>query len=153
MTLENKKYTLDTGEQIYLSNLIGSRGLVLFFYPKAFTPGCSREIAEYSKRKDEFISLQYNIVGVSADTVEDQNKFACDLAVDVPLIADVEKDLVNQFNLWGEQTNTKGEKFIGIKRSTFIINSQLEVTDEFDGVDPVGHIQEVLDRIESKINN
>ncbi|AHI53339.1 peroxiredoxin [Spiroplasma culicicola] len=153
MKLEDKKYLLDTGEKINLSSIMGSRGLVMFFYPKAHTPGCTLEVKEFAKRKEEFDSLHYNIVGISADSPEEQNKFACDFVIDYPLIADVEKDLINQFNLWGPIKTWGGEETIGIKRSTFVVNPNMEVILELDDVNPTEHIETILEKLKERSTN
>ncbi|QGS52383.1 peroxiredoxin [Spiroplasma tabanidicola] len=152
MLLENNIYELDTQQESSLSGLMGSRGLVLFFYPKASTPGCTREVNEYSKLKKEFDLLQYNIVGVSADNVEDQNKFACNNKLEFPLIADKDKKLINELSLWGSFKNTNGILMEGTRRCTFIINTNLEVIKSFMDVNPTEHVKEVLEFLKTRIN-
>ncbi|QBQ08147.1 peroxiredoxin [Spiroplasma gladiatoris] len=144
MVLKDEIYQLDTGEQSNLSRLMGSRGLILFFYPKAGTKGCTNELLEFSKRKKDFDYLHYNIVGVSADNVEEQNQFACNYNVEFPLIADTNKDLINKLDLISPDSNS-------IRRCTFVVNSHLEVVNSYMDVDPKKHVKEVLKYLQKKV--
>ncbi|AGR41627.1 peroxiredoxin [Spiroplasma taiwanense] len=144
MKLENKKYLLDSNKEVQLNELVGEKGLIMFFYPKAHTSGCILEVQEYEKRNIEFKDLGFNIVGVSGDDVENQNSFSCDYVLNYPLIADVNRELIANFNLEAETTTWENQTIKITKRNTYVLNKNLEVIKEFSDVDPVGHINDVI---------
>ncbi|QEH62343.1 ahpC/TSA family protein [Spiroplasma chinense] len=147
MKLVDHLYFLDTGEKVHLSSLLGPRGMVLFFYPRANTPWCTEEVKEYTKRLNEFEELEFTVVGISDDTSEDQNEFACDFSLDFPLIADTEKDLVHKLDVWGKVNWPDGSITDGVRRCTFILNTDLEPVFDFQNVHPTHHIDDVLKTI------
>jgi peroxiredoxin Q/BCP len=92
--MENKVLT-----DVDLSKLVGTKGLVVFFYPKAGTTGCSLEAQQYNRRLKEFQDLGYNVVGVSVDSTDANKTFSNDCKLDFPLISDTEKKLVDQYKV------------------------------------------------------
>lgn len=109
---------------------------VLYFYPKASTPGCT---AESCNLRDNEIALKakgYEIIGVSADPVEKQKKFADKYELPFPLIADMEKDVIKAFGVWGRK-KFMGKEYDGIIRTTFL-------------VDENGMIEEVIEKVKTK---
>ncbi|KAF5297150.1 hypothetical protein FQR65_LT19747 [Abscondita terminalis] len=118
------------GEESQLKNLVGEKGLVLFAYPKASTSFCTQEVIEYEKKKEEFLSLGYNIAGVSPDV----NWSLCSYNY-YPLICDPKKEIIKELDIVG------GEYII---RSTFVLDTELNVVKSMKDVQAVEHIQEVI---------
>lgn len=125
----------EAGNEICFSDYKGKR-LIVFFYPKASTPGC---IAEACNLRDNYSILQekgYEILGVSADTEIKQSKFKTKYKFPFPLLADVDKKVVTAFGVWGEK-KFMGRVYDGIHRKTFV-------------VDPDGIIERVIDKVKTK---
>ena len=112
----------ENGKEIYLSNFKGKK-LVLYFYPKDLTSGCTAEACSFRDHKEELIQAGYEIVGVSVDDEGKHQKFKEKHALNFPLIADVDKQLVEQFGVWQEKL-MYGRKYMGTVRTTFIINEE-----------------------------
>jgi len=136
--MENKVLT-----DVDLSKLVGTKGLVVFFYPKAGTTGCSLEAQQYNRRLKEFQDLGYNVVGVSVDSTDANKTFSNDCKLDFPLISDTEKKLVDQYKVWGEKTRF-GMQGWGVVRSTFVLDPALKIIWEGRDVNPTEHVDEVL---------
>ena len=112
----------ENGKEIYLSNFKGKK-LVLYFYPKDLTSGCTAEACSFRDHKEELTQAGYEIVGVSVDDEGKHQKFKEKHALNFPLIADVDKQLVEQFGVWQEKS-MYGRKYMGTVRTTFIINEE-----------------------------
>lgn len=110
------------GETIKSSDYIGEK-LVLYFYPKDNTPGCTAEACSLRDNFSEFRDAGYHILGVSIDNEKSHKKFIEKLQLPFPLIADTDKQLVEVFGVWGEKTMA-GRKYMGIFRTTFLINEK-----------------------------
>ena len=112
----------EQGREIRLSDYRG-RKLVLYFYPKDMTSGCTAEACSFRDHRDELLRAGYDIVGVSVDGDEQHRKFKEKHGLNFPLIADVDKRLVEQFGVWQEKS-MYGRKYMGTVRTTFIINEE-----------------------------
>jgi len=123
------------GNTVKLSDYQG-RKLVLFFYPKASTPGCTAEACNLRDNYKRFLSLGYDILGVSADTARRQQNFIDKYDLPFPLLADVEKEVINAFGVWGPK-KFMGREYEGIHRTTFIIDEN-------------GIIEEVILKVKTK---
>ncbi len=123
--------------------------LVLYFYPKASTPGCTTESCELSDLHPHFSNENANILGISKDTLKRQENFKNKYEFKFDLIADTEEQLCNYFDVVKEK-NTFGKKYMGIVRSTFIINPKGELIKEWRKVRVKGHAQEVFEFIQSQ---
>lgn len=139
MKLQDKEYKLSTGVTKKLSELTGEKGLIMFCYPKAFTGYCTLEVQEYEKRKNEFIELGYNIVGVSGDDYKEQDKFSCEYEITYPLIADIDKELIKEIGAYEKDVNP-----FDTRRNTYVLKNNLELVKEFLDVNHLTHIDEVL---------
>lgn len=135
----------DTGEDFRLSNLKGKR-VVLYFYPKADTPGCTTESCEF---RDELPAIQEKgaeVIGISPDTVADQAKFKKKYGLTFPLLADHDKAAANAYGVWKEK-NMYGKKSMGIERTTFIIGADGKIEKIYGRVKAQGHAAKVLEAL------
>ena len=135
----------DTGDTVKLSDLKG-RPVVLYFYPKDDTPGCTVEACEFRDSYDVFRERGAEILGVSPDDVASHGKFKSKYELPFTLLADPEHEVAEKYGVWGER-NSYGKKSMGIKRSTFIIDSDGNVAKAMMGIKPAGHASEVLDSL------
>ena len=141
-------FTLKTDEDktVSLSDFAG-KPVVLFFYPKADTPGCTIEACGF---RDSFAKLQEAgavVLGISRDTPRDQAKFRAKFSLPYTLLADVDEKVCNQFGVLKEK-NMYGKKVMGIERTTFLIGPDRTLLHIFPKVTPDGHADEVLAKIE-----
>jgi len=135
----------DTGEIVKLSDLKG-RPVVLYFYPKDDTPGCTVEACEFRDSYDVFREHGAEIIKVSPDDVASHGKFKSKYELPFTLLADPEHEVAEKYGVWAER-NSYGKKSMGIKRSTFIIDSDGNVARAMMGIKPAGHASEVLDSL------
>lgn len=130
------------GEELYASSFNGKR-LVIYFYPKDNTPGCTAQAC--SLRDDYSLLLENNIavIGVSADNVTSHKKFVDKFSLPFPLIADTEKVLLNTFGVWGEK-KFMGKTYDGIHRTTFLFDETGTLISVIDKPNTKQHASEVL---------
>lgn len=112
----------EKGEEIRLSDYKGQK-VVLYFYPKDNTPGCTAQACNLRDHYDELRQAGYAVIGVSVDSGKSHQKFIEKNALPFPLITDTEKKLVEQFGVWGEKSMC-GRKYMGTFRTTFILNEE-----------------------------
>ncbi|XOD67348.1 MAG: thioredoxin-dependent thiol peroxidase [Flavobacteriales bacterium Tduv] len=122
-----------------------SKKYVVFFYPKANTPGCTSEICDLRDHYAELKSKGYDLLGVSADTVAKQKKFQEKYRFPFPLLADEGKDIIQAFGVWGRK-KFLGIEFNGILRKTFIINEQGFITRVIEDVKTKAHAAQILNQ-------
>jgi len=125
------------GNTVSLSDFSGTK-VVIFFYPKANTPGCTLEACDLRDHYSELVDAGYSILGVSADTVSAQAKFAMKFSFPYPLLADVDRVLINGFGVWGPK-KFQGREYEGILRTTFILDEQ-------------GVVERVIDKVKTKVH-
>ncbi|SEH56360.1 peroxiredoxin Q/BCP [Paenimyroides aquimaris] len=130
------------GNTVNLSDFKGKK-VVLFFYPKASTPGCTAEACDLQNNIERFIAENYQIVGVSADSQKRQLNFAVKNNLNYPLIADEDKTIINAFGVWGPK-KFMGRKYDGIHRTTFIINEKGIIEDIISKVKTKEHSNQIL---------
>lgn len=135
------------GEEVKASDYAGKK-LVLYFYPKDNTPGCTAEACSF---RDNFYELRhagYEILGVSGDSETSHLKFIEKHELPFPLIADVDKKLIDTFGLWVEKT-LAGKKYMGIQRTTFLVDEEGVITDTFvhREIKTKEHAEQILDLI------
>jgi peroxiredoxin Q/BCP len=135
------------------SNLIVSipdkiKNIVLYFYPKDATPGCTIEGKDFRDNHQEFLDNNTIIYGVSKDDLIKHEKFKDKQNFPFELIADVDGELCEKFGVW-QLKKFMGKEYMGIVRSTFIINPKGEIIKEWTSVKVKGHVEEVLDTIKS----
>lgn len=135
---------IDQNEQRHKLGDYRGKKLVLFFYPKADTPGCT---AEACNLRDHWTQLQkegYEILGVSADSPKKQLKFKEKYAFPFPLIADESKEIINAYGVWGPK-KFMGRTFDGIHRTTFIIDEEGKIEKTIDKVKTKDHAAQILE--------
>ena len=132
----------EAGNSISLSDYKGKK-LVLFFYPKASTPGCTVEACNLSDNYSRFTSLGYDVVGVSADSAKRQSNFKEKYGFPYPLLADEDKSVINAFGVWGPK-KFMGKEYDGIHRTTFIIDAHGVIEDIIVKVKTKDHTSQIL---------
>jgi peroxiredoxin Q/BCP len=132
----------DAGETVKLSDLRG-QPVVLYFYPKDDTPGCTTEACEFRDAYDVFRERGAEILGVSPDDVGSHGKFKTKYELPFTLLADPEHEVAEKYGVWGERSSY-GKTSMGITRSTFIIDPDGNVARAMLGIKPAGHASEVL---------
>ena len=125
-----------------LSQLKG-RTVVLFFFPKADTPGCTMESCEFRDASKQFAKHKAEIVGVSPDKAEAQAKFAAKYSLPYTFVPDPEHAVAEAYGVWKEKS-MYGRKYMGIERTTFVIDPQGKIAKIFAKVKPAGHAAAVL---------
>lgn len=133
------------GNTISLSDYRG-KNVVLYFYPKDNTPGCTKEACNFRDELDEFIDLNAVILGVSADSEASHKKFISKYELPFKLISDPDKKIIQKYGVWKEKNNF-GIKALGIVRSTFVIDKNGKIKKIFDKVKVDGHNQEVKEAL------
>lgn len=134
--------------ELALADLKG-RWVVVYFYPKDSTPGCTTEAQDFRDLYDDFRKRNAEIVGVSRDSVNSHANFADKQALPFPLIADIDESWCKAFDVIHEKV-LYGKKHLGIVRSTFLIDPKGHLAQEWRGVKVPGHAQSVLDAIPAK---
>ncbi len=134
----------DGGETVSLSDF-GGKPLVLFFYPKADTSGCTKEAVAFSELGSDFSAAGAAVVGISKDPVEKQEKFRDKHNLTVPLLSD-DQDVCERYGTWVEKS-MYGKKFMGIERTTFLIGPDGRIAKVWSKVKVPGHAEEVLDAV------
>lgn len=134
-------------ELISLSDFRGSKNVVLYFYPKDDTPGCTIEANQFTALADEFALADTVILGVSKDSCASHQAFIDKYNLTVNLLADTSGELCNAYGVWQEKEKN-GVKKMGIVRSTFVINKAGELVEAIYGITEVdGHAQAILDKV------
>lgn len=135
--------TADEGSEVRLADLKG-RPVVLYFYPKDDTPGCTREACAFRDQQAKFKKLGAVVLGVSADSTETHGRFRDKYGLNFPLLADLDHKVAEKYGAWREK-NMYGKKSMGIQRSTFLIDAAGKVARVWKAVKVDGHEQQVLD--------
>ncbi|WP_424939759.1 thioredoxin-dependent thiol peroxidase [Aliiroseovarius sp. S253] len=133
----------DGGDAITLSNLVG-KPVVLFFYPKDNTPGCTTEALDFTALLPEFEALGVQVLGVSKDSLKKHENFRAKHALGIPLLSDAEDDVCERYGTWGEKKNY-GRTYMGITRATFLIGADGRIAHVWNKVKVKDHAQTVLD--------
>ncbi len=134
------------GAPISLGDFRGRRNVVLYFYPRDDTPGCTLEANQFTALADEFAQADTVVIGVSKDSCESHRQFIDKYRLKVMLLADTDGKLSEAYGVWQEKEKD-GVKRMGIVRSTFIIDKNGTLVDVTYGVTPDGHAQQVLERV------
>jgi len=127
---------------ISLSDFIGKK-VILYFYPKANTPGCTAQACNLRDNYDDLLKKGFKIIGVSADSVQKQNNFASKYQLPFPLIADTEKEVLKLYGAWGEK-KMYGRTFEGIIRMTYVIDEKGIIEQIFNKVKTKEHSEQIL---------
>jgi thioredoxin-dependent peroxiredoxin len=132
----------DGGGSVSLGDFAG-RKLVLYFYPRADTPGCTKEAMDFSRLKAAFVKAGTDVLGVSADPVPAQDKFKTKHKLSIALASDETHDMLEAYGVWQEKS-MYGRKFMGIARVTFLIGPDQRIARIWPKVSVAGHAEEVL---------
>jgi len=133
-------------ETVSLSDFRGRNNVVLYFYPKDDTPGCTIEANQFTALASEFASADTVVLGVSKDNCESHQSFIDKFGLKVGLLADTTGELCDAYGVWQEKEKN-GVKKMGIVRSTFIIDKEGMLVDLIYGVNADGHAQDVLEKV------
>lgn len=133
-------------EMISLSDYKGNKNVVLYFYPKDDTPGCTVEANQFTGLSSEFEKVDTVVMGVSKDSCESHQAFINKFGLKMDLLADTTGELCDSYGVWQEKEKN-GVKKMGIVRSTFIINKDGVLIEAIYGVTADGHAQEILDKV------
>lgn len=136
------------GNDVKLSDFKGKR-VVLYFYPKDDTPGCTKEACSLRDSFDVFEEKGIKILGVSTDNEKSHQKFITKYNLPFDLLADTEKEIVETYGVWGEK-NMYGKKYFGINRTTFLIDEEGKIVKIFKKVKVDEHADEVLEAFGEK---
>lgn len=134
--------TDEDGKEVALTDYLG-KTIVLYFYPKADTPGCTKEACEFRDTYSKIKKTGVVLLGISADTAASQKKFQNKFSLPFPLLADPDKKIAEKFGVVKEK-NMYGRKVMGIARTTFVIGPDGKIKHIFEKVKPEGHAEEVL---------
>jgi len=137
------KLLQDGGGEVSLADFKG-RKLVLYFYPKADTPGCTVEAKDFSRLASAFKRAGTDILGVSADPVPRQDKFKAKYDLSIPLGSDESHEMLNAYGVWAKKT-LYGRTYMGILRNTYLIGPDGKIARIWEKVKVAGHAEEVLE--------
>ena len=137
----------DGGGSVSLADFAG-RAVVLYFYPRADTPGCTKEAIDFSRLKGAFAKAGAEVLGVSADPVPAQDKFKAKHKLAIALASDEKHRMLEAYGVWQEKS-MYGRKFMGIARMTFLIDADQRIARIWPKVSVAGHAEEVLAAVEA----
>jgi peroxiredoxin Q/BCP len=132
----------DGGSSVTLADYLGKK-LVIFFYPRADTPGCTKEAIDFTRLSGAFADSQTAVLGVSADPLKAQEAFRDKHQLSIPLVSDETHDMLQAYGVWGEKS-MYGKTFLGILRSTLLIDKRGKIAKIWRNVKVDGHADEVL---------
>lgn len=135
------------GKRVSLSDFEGKK-IILYFYPKDNTPGCTKEACAFRDKITQFQDLNVVVIGVSIDSIKSHKSFSDKYQLPFTLLSDTDKDIVTNYGVWGEKT-MYGKKYFGINRVTYLIDEQGLISEVFPKVKPETHAEEILKLIES----
>ncbi|HOP50141.1 MAG TPA: thioredoxin-dependent thiol peroxidase [Ignavibacteriales bacterium] len=135
------------GNQHKLSDYRGKK-VILYFYPKDDTPGCTTEACQFNEILPNFQGTEAVVLGISADTPESHKKFAEKYNLNFTLLSDPEKEVIQKYGVWKEK-NMYGKKTFGIVRTTFIIDEEGKIRKIYNKVKADGHAQKVIEDIKT----
>ncbi|UYO36315.1 thioredoxin-dependent thiol peroxidase [Bacillus zhangzhouensis] len=141
--------TSDNGEKVKLSDFKGKH-IVLYFYPKDMTPGCTTEACDFRDRHQSFAELDAVIIGVSPDSQDKHQKFKEKHDLPFLLLVDDEQKLSEAFGVWKLKKNF-GKEYMGIERSTFLINKEGTLVKEWRKVKVKDHVEEALEELKARV--
>ncbi len=136
------KLASSTGAEISLADF-KDKTVVLYFYPKADTPGCTKESCGFRDALADFDKAKVAVLGISPDPEKDVTKFAKKFELNFPLLADEDHAIAEKYGVWVEKS-MYGKKYMGVARTTFVIGKDGKIAHVFEKVKPEGHEAEVL---------
>jgi peroxiredoxin Q/BCP len=142
------KLPASNGETISLADFAGEKSVVLYFYPRADTPGCTKEACGFRDALADYDRANVAVLGISPDPVEAVTKFAGKFHLNFPLLADADHAVTEKYGVWQEKS-MYGRKYWGAARTTFVIDRAGRIAHVFEKVKPDGHDREVLQWLKS----
>ena len=139
--------TDDAGNRVTLKDLKGKK-IVLYFYPKDDTSGCTKEACEFQSKLKSFKTKDAMVIGVSPDSEKSHVKFKTKYELDFPLLVDEDKTIANLYGVWKEKS-MYGRKYMGIERTTFIIDESGKIAKIFPKVKVTDHVEQVLEALKA----
>jgi len=136
----------DQGQKVKLSAFKGVSNVVLFFYPKDNTPGCTQEACDFRDSIKKVKRKDTEVFGISLDSLASHEKFAGKFKLNFPLLSDAKKTVAEKYQVYKEKS-LYGRKFMGIERSTFVIDKEGKIQKAFRKVKVTGHVAAVLDAL------
>ena len=131
-----------------LSDYLGE-SILLYFYPKDDTPGCTKEACEIRDNFTDFKKLGLKILGVSADSVKSHNNFSEKYSLPFSILSDVNKEVIKEYGVWGKK-KFMGKEYEGIKRTSFLVDAEGKIEKIYEEVKPAEHAKEVILDIKNK---
>lgn len=135
----------DEGKKVSLKDFAGKK-VVLYFYPRDMTPGCTKEACSFSDNNSKLQKAGAVVLGISADSVESHKKFKEKYNLKFPLLSDPDKEAIQKYGVWQEK-NMYGKKSMGIVRTTYIIDESGKIAHVFPRVKVDGHTEAVLKKL------
>jgi len=137
------EFKIQTDKQEFILNKTNQNFTVVFFFPRANTSGCTKEASEFSEIINEFEKMNTRVIGISKDTIEQQKKFRKKHNLKCELGSDVDGSICNLFSVWVEKS-MYGKKYMGIQRSSFLIDKDRKIIKTWPKVKVPNHAKEVL---------
>jgi peroxiredoxin Q/BCP len=131
------------GNNIRLSDFRGRKNVVVYFYPKDFTPGCTVEATEFTRDYARFKDADIEIIGISPDNTQSHVKFRDKMKIPYLLATDTQNEISKKYAVYGPKS-FMGKEYFGVNRTTFLVNKEGKIIRIFEKVKPAGHSQEVL---------
>jgi thioredoxin-dependent peroxiredoxin len=136
----------DSGKEVSLSQFLGKKEVILYFYPKDNTPGCTKEACSFRDSINVFSSKNAEVLGVSPDSVKSHQNFIQKQNLNFTLLSDPDHKVAEAYGAWGEKS-MYGKKYMGILRTTFVIGKDGKIKKVFEKVKPEGHAEEILNTL------
>jgi peroxiredoxin Q/BCP len=136
----------DSGKKISLSQFLGKKEVILYFYPKDNTPGCTKEACSFRDSISAFGNKNAEVFGVSPDSVKSHQNFIQKQNLNFNLLSDPDHEVAETYGAWGEKS-LYGKKYMGILRTTFVIGKDGKIKKVFEKVKPEGHAEEILNTL------
>jgi peroxiredoxin Q/BCP len=138
----------DTGNDISLLNYRG-KSVVLYFYPKDDTPGCTKQACTFTENLSRFNDLNVDVLGISKDSVQKHQKFKAKHNLNFPILSDEHDQICEKYGVWKEK-NMYGKKYMGIERTTFLINPEGKISYIWNKAKVNNHIEDILNTLSQK---
>ena len=135
----------DGGEMVKLSDFVGKK-VVLYFYPKDDTPGCTKEAIGFTETVEDFATLDTIVLGVSKDSIKKHDKFVAKHDLKIALLSDEEGDVCERYGTWVEKS-MYGKTYMGIERATYLIDADGNIAQAWRKVRVPGHVDAVLEAV------
>jgi peroxiredoxin Q/BCP len=141
-------FTLDAipDGKVKLSQFKGKQNVVLYFYPRDNTPGCTTEACDFRDNLAQFQSQETAVLGVSTDSVDSHRKFAQKFELPFPLLSDPDHEVAESYGVWVEKKNY-GKTYMGLQRATFLIDKQGKIAAVWPKVSVKGHVAKVAEKL------